>query len=111
MHAGIDLWTSGTDVGCDGKYTWCNDMKELMTEQVNWLGGKLNSADGDCIFARFSNKSVNASTSSFGNCAELKSFLCEVSEDLCNKKWTLVHFAIFRLPWPQQRPIFFSRSA
>jgi len=78
MHAGIDLWTSGMDYGCEGKYTWCNGMREVDHDKVNWLGGKPNSADGDCIFTRFSNKSVDASTIALGNCADEKNFLCEV---------------------------------
>jgi hypothetical protein len=80
MHAWTDLWTSGTDNGCEGKYTWCNGKKELDHDKVNWLGGKPSSADGDCIFAQFSNKSANASTISLGNCVEKKSFVCEVNK-------------------------------
>jgi len=73
-----EQWTSGTDAGSDDNYFWCPGTKSFSENDVNWKLGQPNSADGDCVFVQFSNKSANSSTYSSGICTEEKYFICEV---------------------------------
>jgi len=49
-------------------------------DEVNWAQGQPKEAAGDCVFARFSNSSINDSVLATGNCAQKLNFICEVTK-------------------------------
>jgi hypothetical protein len=74
----IEHWTSGTDRGYDGSHVWCSTKNFLNMKDVNWKSGQPNTADGHCIFAKFSNKSSNETFVSMGDCTQKRKFICQV---------------------------------
>jgi hypothetical protein len=72
---------------CQKQYGWCGKKSNPELVEVNWAQGQPDQAAGDCVFARFSNSSVNESVMALENCSQKMNFVCEVrnkvGEDEC----------------------------
>jgi len=67
-------WTAGSDIGCEGKFTWCsNNSLPVTKSELNWAPGTPN-LDGDCLFIKTRD---NQTLIANGNCEEEKKFFCE----------------------------------
>jgi hypothetical protein len=67
---------------CQKKYGWCGKKSNPELVEVNWAQGQPDQAAGDCVFARFSNSSVNESVMALGNCSQKMNFVCEVRNNV-----------------------------
>jgi hypothetical protein len=73
----IDIWTSGTNKGCNDGFVWCSSNKTFIPTEINWKTGHPNIADG-CVYINFANKEANESALGVDHCAVEKAFACEV---------------------------------
>jgi len=69
-----EYWTAGSDVGCEGKFTWCPmGSSAFSTSELNWDSGSPNQI-GDCLYIKTLN---NQTLFANGHCDQEKHFLCE----------------------------------
>ncbi|XP_065346602.1 uncharacterized protein LOC135943864 [Cloeon dipterum] len=69
-----DFWLSGTDLGCDSNFRWCTLSRDFVDPEVKWKEGHPKPGL-DCVYLELRNGSALLATD---NCAQNKSFLCEV---------------------------------
>ncbi|CAB3385626.1 Hypothetical predicted protein [Cloeon dipterum] len=69
-----DFWLSGTDLGCDSNFRWCTLSRDFVDPELTWKEGHPKPGL-DCVYLEVRNGSVLLATD---NCAQNKSFLCEV---------------------------------
>ncbi|XP_065336698.1 uncharacterized protein LOC135937474 [Cloeon dipterum] len=69
-----DFWLSGTDLNCPSNFRWCSLGRDFVDSELKWKTGH-PKADLDCVYLEVRNRSLLLASA---NCAENKTFLCEV---------------------------------
>jgi hypothetical protein len=73
-----DYWTSGTDVDCPDKFTWCSKEAQFASSQVQWKSG--HPSTGDCVHVQIRNGSQNGTVFGTSDCGEKFNFVCEMRQ-------------------------------
>ncbi|KAF4524129.1 hypothetical protein B566_EDAN012132 [Ephemera danica] len=75
------VWTSGTDLGCEGRYRWCGSNASMYTSSnLAWMSGEPNDylEDEDCLVLWNFNGELKLNDEL---CLEPFSFICEDIDD------------------------------
>ncbi|XP_065336583.1 uncharacterized protein LOC135937361 [Cloeon dipterum] len=77
-----DFWLSGTDLGCPSNFRWCSLNRAFVDPELRWKAGHPKAGLG-CVYLEVRNRSVLLATA---DCAEKKSFLCDVRKKASSQK-------------------------
>ncbi|XP_065345464.1 uncharacterized protein LOC135943002 [Cloeon dipterum] len=77
-----DFWISGTNVDCPSTFRWCSRNLDFIDSELKWKAG--HPKDGlNCVFLEVRNGSVLLASA---DCAENKTFLCDVRKNQTSQK-------------------------
>jgi hypothetical protein len=71
-----EFWTSGSDQGCPGNYSWCSTGFEFRNQDVKWRDGAPDTRGG-CVFLKNANTTAESHLAA-DSCTAQKRFVCEV---------------------------------
>ncbi|CAB3387046.1 Hypothetical predicted protein [Cloeon dipterum] len=77
-----DFWVSGTVSGCVSNFRWCSLNREFVEPELKWKDGHPKNGL-DCVYLEVRNGSMLLATA---NCAENKTFLCDVRRNSTTQK-------------------------